>query len=333
MNAARRLLLPLSGLYGAAIYARNAYYDRVSGAVRQAGVPVISVGNITVGGTGKTPFVIHVVERLVALGRRPAILTRGYKGSAAVLADEVVEFHESLPQTPVVVNPDRVVGSARACAEHGADCLVLDDGFQHRRLARDLDIVLIDALDPWGGNMLLPAGRLREPLGGLRRADVLVLTRVNQVSRAEAEALAGDLRARFGKPVLMSYVESVALVAREGARTAAATLAGRSVLPVCGLGNPRTFVDLVHTLTRAVAPPVLFGDHAVYGPQRVRAILEAARRSGAEWVVTTRKDWVKLHGLWPDTAVPLVRLDIALSMKMGTADLDDHLQRALEKRT
>ncbi len=333
MSLTRWLLTPLSGLYAAVVCARNTYYDRVAAAVHRAPVPVISVGNITVGGTGKTPFVILVVQRLRVLGRRPAVLTRGYKATADTPADEVLEFQESLPDTPVVVDPDRVAGAAAACAVHDADFLVLDDGFQHRRLARDLDVVLIDALNPWGGNWVLPAGRLREPLRSLRRADVFVLTRANQVSPTVVAGIAAELRSQFGKPLFQADVEAAGLLMPDGCRVGSGELAGRCVLPVCGLGNPSTFVKLVKTLTPDAAAPVVLPDHARYESKQVFRVLDAARRADAEWVVTTRKDWVKLHHEWPDSAVPLVRLDMALTLGRGAAEFDVYLQRVLEKRT
>jgi tetraacyldisaccharide 4'-kinase len=142
--------MPLSHLYAAMMTWRNRRYDE-PGAALSAGVPVISVGNLTVGGTGKTPLVMEIVRKLVAAGRRPAILTRGYHARRGETADEVQEYAAELPDVPVVVDADRVAGAATAQAVHAADCCVLDDGFQHRRLARDLDVVLIDALRPWGG--------------------------------------------------------------------------------------------------------------------------------------------------------------------------------------
>ncbi len=157
-------LTPLSMVYAAGVGIRNLYYERARGAVHRAAIPVISIGNLTAGGTGKTPFVVEVVRRLRALERNPVILTRGYAAAPGETADEVLEFRETLPGVAVVVDPDRVRGAETAHEQHGADCVVLDDGFQHRRLGRDLDIVVIDTLDPWGGGLILPAGRLREPV-------------------------------------------------------------------------------------------------------------------------------------------------------------------------
>jgi tetraacyldisaccharide 4'-kinase len=333
MSAARRLLRPFALLYGGVIGVRNVYYDRWRGAVHSAAVPVISVGNLTVGGTGKTPLVIEIVRRLQSWGRRPAILTRGYQGTRSEPADEVLEFHDALPTTPVVVNRDRVAGAAAACAAHGADCLVLDDGFQHRRLARDLDLLLISAMGPPGIGTLLPAGRLREPLSSLRRADVLVITRCNQVEAGHVQAITVRLR-RFAPdaPVIHAAVEPDALVAHDGQRLSPAELAGRRVLGVCGIGDPRTFVNSVRELSGAGSATEIFSDHHRYGADDVRTICAAAERNGAELVVTTRKDWVKLRPLWPDPAVPLVRLDVRFTLTAGSAEFDVRLRQALERR-
>jgi tetraacyldisaccharide 4'-kinase len=318
MNAANMLATPFALLYAGAIRLRNAYYDYWPGAVHRAAVPVISVGNLTVGGTGKTPFVIEVVRRLQSWGRKPGVLTRGYKAARGVPADEVLELREALPGVPVVVNPDRVAGARSACAAEGVDCLVLDDGFQHRRLGRDLDIVLVSALGPPGLGGLLPAGRLREPLSALRRADVLVITRSNQVAEAQLAALQIQLQ-RYAPdtPIVHAPVEPVG----------AAEWAGRRVLAVCGLGEPRTFLDLVAKLTGAKPLAQVFRDHHRYDAADVHAICGAAQRAGVEQVVTTRKDWVKLGLLWPpDARTALVCLHVRLVL-----DADQRLDQLLRQ--
>ncbi len=332
-NATRWLLMPFASAYGVLIRARNRYYDRARGAVRQAPLPVISVGNLTVGGTGKTPMVIEIVRRLRGLGRRPAILTRGYRARPGQVADEVLELREALPDVPVIANPDRLAGAETARIQHDADCAVLDDGFQHRRLARNLDIVLIDALNPWGGGALLPAGRLREPLSSLRRAHLFVLTRTNQASPAELEQTTATLRQHAGdRPLVHAAVEAEALVYRDGRRATPPDLAGRRVLAVCGIGNPRTFLRLVATLRGSDGPARVFPDHHSFSVTDADALSVAARRAGAEVVVTTRKDWGKLAPLWPDLGVPLARLDVRLTLSGAVAELDARLRKAVENK-
>jgi tetraacyldisaccharide 4'-kinase len=318
------LLAPLAMLYGGAIRARNWYFDCVASAARHATVPVISVGNLTVGGTGKTPLVIEIVRRLVLSGRRPAILTRGYKAAAGAPADEVLEFSTAFPNVPVVVNANRVAGAVTAQQKHRANCLVLDDGFQHRRLHRDLDIVLIDALNPWGGGRLLPAGRLREPPSSLRRADVFVITRVNQAEHGAVAAIAGVLRHHAGdKPLVLAALEAESLTFPDAASRPPTDIAGRPVLAVSGIGNPRTFEKLVESLAGQPAEYLRFADHHRYDPNDVARIVAAA---GDNWVVTTRKDWVKLCPLWPDRGPPLVRLDMKLTLTAGAPEFDARLR-------
>src|SRR5271170_3223203 len=179
----RTILLPLSVLYGGLARARAALYRRGVFRSRRLKGVVISVGNLTVGGTGKTPMVLWLAERLAAEGHRPAILTRGYRGagqsdaSGLPTSDEVALLRERLgARAQLGVGKDRYA-SGRTLERHGASWFILDDGFQHLALGRDADIVLIDATDPFGGGQLLPAGRLREPRTALARADVVVITR------------------------------------------------------------------------------------------------------------------------------------------------------------
>ncbi len=350
----RRLLWPFAFLYRGVIGARNLYYDRVPGATHHAGIPVISVGNLTVGGTGKTPLVIALVQKLQTWGRRPAILTRGYKTPPGGVADEVLEFREAVPGVPVIVNPDRVAGAAQARKQHDVDCLVLDDGFQHRRLARDLDIVLIDALYPWGsfsqpagrapdgiphyvrtssGPHLLPAGHLREPPGSLRRADLLVVTRADLVARAHLACVTDEIQHYAGeKPVLNAVVEPDGLVYRDGRRAPPAELAGRHVVGVCGIGNPEQFHLLLRGLAGNEHPTFGYADHCQYSPANVREIQGRAATEKADLVVTTRKDWVKLAPLWPDTGPALARLDVRVALSGAVDELDTRLRQAVEKR-
>jgi len=187
----RGALIPVAGLFGWAVSFRNSLYDRNILTRQSAAVPVVSVGNLTVGGTGKTPTVAYVTRALAGLGRRPGILSRGYGGRAGDegLSDENLQLCESLPGVPLLEDRDRVRGAIRLVAEESVDCIVLDDGFQHRRLSRDLDICLVDATTPVGSGWLLPAGLLLEHLEGLSRATVVLLTRCDLVSREALDAL------------------------------------------------------------------------------------------------------------------------------------------------
>ncbi len=181
MPTLERLALRAASLpYGLAVRLRNAAYRLGWLSSRRVGVPVVSVGNLTAGGTGKTPCVAYVARYYRRLDRCVAILSRGY-GGAGGRNDEALVLEEELPDVPHLQGADRVALAATAIEELESEVLVLDDGFQHRRLARDLDLVLVDATEPWGHGYLLPRGLLREPASALRRAGVVLLTRCDQV--------------------------------------------------------------------------------------------------------------------------------------------------------
>ena len=336
--ALRRVLAPLATLYGGAVALRNRYCDTFAFATHAARLPVISVGNVSVGGTGKTPLVIEIVRRLRASGRRPAILTRGYAAKRGQTADEVLEYALAVPETPVVVNPDRTAGAETARLEYGADCVVLDDGFQHRWLRRDLDIVVIDALDPWGGQRLLPEGRLREPLHNLARADWFVISRINQAPPQRVAEIVETLR-RFAPhaPISKAAVAAEGLSGANGSAISPECLAQRRPLPVCGVGNPSSFLQLVQELASQACEPLVFSDHHRYGMRDVERILAAAAQQRADLVVTTRKDWVKLHALWPATrngahVAELQRLDARLVLADARGDFAARLERLFEEQ-
>lgn len=334
--APRRLLAPLALAYAGVIALRNRSFDRNPRRVQRAAAPVISVGNLTTGGTGKTPFVIRLVKRLLERGRRPAILTRGYAAAAGEPADEVLEFRDALPDVPVVVNPDRVAGAAAAVGKHAADCLVLDDGFQHRRLHRDLDIVLIDALNAWGGGWLLPAGNLREPRRSLQRASLVVITRANQASSHELAALELEIRREVPRtPVLRAGI--VPREVRYGGERAesVATLSGAAAFAICGLGNPQSFLRLAESTCGRIADAATFRDHHRYTAADAARLNEAALRAGTMLALTSRKDFVKLRGLWPQppaVCVALGFLEIEVQLADPNGVLDRQLDRVLASR-
>jgi tetraacyldisaccharide 4'-kinase len=324
------LLAPLAALYGLAVRGRNAYFDRLPHAAQRVPFPVISVGNLTVGGTGKTPLVIELVSRLRGLGRRPAVLTRGYGTRPDQASDEVLELRGALPQAPVIVNPDRVQAARAALAEHDVDCLVLDDGFQHRRLHRDLDVLTVDALDPWGGARLLPAGRLREPLRGAARAGLFVVTRIDQVAPAARADIEETLRRLAPRAAVVSaVVRPLELKLLDGASQSCEWLRSQRMMPVCAIGNPAAFVATLRPLGASLAPLQAFRDHHRYSPRDVLRIAAAARAAGAALVVTTRKDWSKLAPLWSPALLPLVRLDTCLEILDPAVELDAALREAL----
>lgn len=334
----RKLLAPLAWPYAALLHLRNAAYDFGTLRTHAAALPVISIGNLTTGGTGKTPLTMWACRHLLGWGRRPAILMRGYAAAAGQTADEVLEYQLALPGVPVVVDADRVRGAARATREFGSDCVVLDDGFQHRRLHRNLDIVLIDALDPFGGGRMLPAGSLREPCSSLRRASVIVITRTNQVDPTALIGLRRDLARLAGHcPVVTAKIEPGDLTFADGESVPAVNRTDLHVLPVSAIGNPASFEQIVGRMFQRIATPMRYADHHRYTPADVQRIVSDARRCGATVVLTTRKDWVKLAPLWGRVAAAagalrLARLDTTLVVDDPDAALDRALRTALEAR-
>ena len=312
----RWLLLPGWLAYRPVVALRNAAYDRGLAPVQRATVPVISVGNLAVGGTGKTPVVAWLAERLRARGHRPAILMRGYRGHGAA-NDEARMLGGA-----VVCDPDRVRGAARAVAE-GATCVLLDDGFQHRRLHRDLDLVLIDATRPWGGGGVLPLGLLRESLADVRRAHALIITRSDQVDPVALAHITARLAAP-GRPLLYARHAPVALTPlMGGASRPPSALAGQAVVLASGLGNPDGFERTARALEWRVIEHARFPDHHAYTAAEAIALGELATRHAATLVVTA-KDAVKLvpFGLAAEVLSVAAGIDPA-----GEAALDRLLDR------
>lgn len=317
----RFLLLPLAPLYRGAVAARVSAYKRGWLSRARLDAPVISVGNLTFGGTGKTPTVIALVRDLVRLGRRPAILTRGYKrrddAQVVVLGpdprqgvhevgDEPLEMARRLPGVPVVVDADRERGG-REAIRLGADVLVLDDGFQHLRLERDLDLVLIDAGDPWGGGRLPPLGRLREPVSGLNRAGAVLITKVPEDWRPvveEIERAVDEIAPHL--QVFVARMRSTRVRVPGEGWTGVEVLAGRRVFAFAGLGRPQGFAETLVGAGAEIAGERWFPDHHDYNDRDFALVSTAAEAAGAI-AVTTTKDAVKLP---TDAAVWVVEAEM-----------------------
>ncbi|HJT79317.1 MAG TPA: tetraacyldisaccharide 4'-kinase [Gemmataceae bacterium] len=317
--------------YGWAVGLRNLAFDRGWRRCRRAAVPVVSVGNLTAGGTGKTPCVEYVVRHYRQHGLRVAVLSRGY-GGAGGRNDEALVLEEELPDVPHLQGADRGELAAVAVEELDSEILVLDDGFQHRQLARDLDVVLVDATNPWGHGHLLPRGLLRESRCGLRRAGVVVLTRCDQASAEERGRLREQVaRLAPGVPVAETMHRPVELV--NGAETAAlGLLRERPVAAFCGIGNPEAFRRTLRGLGADVRDFRTYPDHHPYSREDVGELTAWARRQPAGCLfVTTQKDLVKLRvaRLGP-CALWAVR--VRLHFETGREALDGKLQEVIQTR-
>jgi tetraacyldisaccharide 4'-kinase len=283
---------------------------------------VISVGNITLGGTGKTPLVEHVARGLRERGRRPAVVMRGYGAKHGESCDEAsvlrANLGDDVPVTiPIIEDPDRFRGCETAVRDHASDVAVLDDGFQHIRLARDLDVVALDATSPFGFGRLFPAGCLREGPGALARADVIVITRSDLPSAGEVEALdervrelapeALVMRAVFAPSRVTTFNKGIQDEQDGGGRSCVSctSLSGERLAVFCGIGNPRAFGLAVRRLGCEVVLERRFPDHHPFTLNELAGLARAAGAKGARFVLTTQKDAARIVRLgedaWPGT--------------------------------
>lgn len=302
---------------------------------RRAPLPVISVGNLVAGGTGKTPFVGYLSRGLARQGRQVAVVARGYRaGKSGALNDELVMLSEQLPGLLVTAGANRLAGCRRA-AEAGAQVAVLDDGFQHLALQRDLDILLIDATAPFGNGRLLPRGTLREPPECAARAEAVVLTRVDLAGRAQVGELRVWLsRLRPGAPVAECSFRPAALrpvAGGEGPTRNAEDLGGRRIGAFAGLADPRPFGRTLRALGAQVAYARRFRDHHRYVARDLEVVAAEAAEAGAELLVTTEKDAVKLRGL-PPPALPAYSMSVEVEVGQGEDALWAEIGRALAAR-
>ena len=325
----RTALEPLGGAWAAAMMVRNAAYDLGFFASHRAPVPVVCIGNLTLGGTGKTPLVAWVARRLAAAGHHPAIVSRGYAAAAGQRSDEAAELAIVLPGIPHVADRDRVAG-ARAAAAAGADAVILDDGFQHRRLARDLDLVAIDATDPFGCGRVFPRGLLRERLSGLARADAVILTRASSVPGRRRAEIRAQLATACGGKLPSVWAEAshspISIRSGDGAVHPLEWLAGRRVAAFAGIGNPAAFRQTLEAINGDIVAFRPYVDHHAYSAADHADLIGWAGSHGADTLVTTLKDLVKLASLScrggdPAVPLPLVAVEIALVIESGADEL------------
>lgn len=298
---------------------------------------VISVGNITLGGTGKTPLVVYLAQKLKKSGFKAAVLTRGYKRRKRGLTelvgksknkvhwtevgDEPYLLTSRLEDIPVVVSKDRGASGVRAEKKYQVEVLVLDDGFQHWRLSRDLDIVVIDSTNPFGNSRLLPAGILREPLSSLKRADVFVLNRVDQV--AKKQDIVSVLRSYNQEAPIIESRYKINSIERlfspspggrgSPIRVEEKELSGKKVLAFSGIGNPVSFEKSLELLEVEVIKHHKFSDHFSYEKPDIMNLEREAQKSGADFMITTEKDSVRIP-MMDDLQIPIyvLRIDLVI---------------------
>lgn len=322
------LTRPASWGWRAAVGIRNRRFDRGRG-VHRLDCPVLSVGNLTTGGTGKTPLVRWIVERLRDAGHRPAVLLRGYGSRDPQRSDEAQLYRERLTDVPVLADPDRVRSLQSHLLEDPAtNCAVLDDGFQHRRLHRDLDLVLVDATVPIESMRMLPAGHLREPLESLRRAHGVIITRSHGVD----EALASRIEALHGKPPLAwtehrwSGIEWEAEGVRHSEENA--WLEGKRFVCRLGVGNPGAVRAQLLEAGAEIVEDIQVRDHAPFGVAEVQRLVRMG--DAVDGIFMTAKDRVKAQPLLDaGCTVPLVVPQLQLRFHSGQAALVALLEGAM----
>jgi tetraacyldisaccharide 4'-kinase len=343
----RIVLSALEGGYRGLLGAREWLYGRGVLRSRTLSCPVVSIGNLTVGGTGKTPAVDLAVGTLMDLGRRVAIVSRGYGRRSSGLqvvadtasirldpddaGDEPFLLARRLPGVPVVVGANRHHAARLAIERFGVTAIVLDDGFQHRTLAKDLEIVMTRARRPWGNGRLLPHGPLREPLTALARAGLIVAAGADRAEDAE-EVRETARRHAPGVPVIAArYVPVESWEAERMRPHPLGDLAGRRLLAFAGIASPEAFARTLDTLRVEVADFASFADHHWYTAGDLDALDARAAILGAEGLVTTEKDWVRLRGV-ERARRPIHVVSVRLELVDGARDWQQVFERACRRR-
>ena len=309
MNAMRPLLLPFVPVYGAGVAMRNWFFDIGLLRSRKISVPVISVGNLSAGGSGKTPFVELLARRLMSAGRRVAIVSRGYKressgmlvvsngaiqcAEASAAGDEPAQMAAKLLGVAVIVDKRRVRGASYAVERFGSTVIILDDGFQHRYLKRDLDILVLPVLEVEDPGWMLPAGDRREPLSSVKRASLIALSRCESIEQFQKAKLI--VQEWTDRPII-GLTTKVSAFRRASSRFSIdlGGIKGKTAVAFSGIGNPDSFSATLKTMGLEVKEHMVFPDHHVYRESELRSIESRLTETQADFCVTTEKDVARL---------------------------------------
>jgi tetraacyldisaccharide 4'-kinase len=314
----RVLLHGLSWGYGTGVRLRNLAWEMGLASVHQPAVPVISIGNLTTGGTGKTPVTALLCRMLQTMQHRPGILSRGYRAQSEQGNDEFRVLQLTAPGVPHVQNPDRIAGLQRLLQSpdpERPDVVLLDDGMQHRRLGRALNLVLVDASNPFGFGRLLPRGLLREPLNGFRRADAVILTRCELASASQLDQL-GDTITQHA-PQLRDHLlhlefHPTGLRDCAGVTSRLSTLQQTPVWLLSGIGNPEAFRRTCEQAGATITGTSWFPDHHHFTPAELQLVRQRQEQSGAAFVLTTLKDLVRIP---PQPAFQALEIEAVLPLE------------------
>jgi len=314
--------------YSLAVWLRNRRFDRGWAKVHRVSVPVVSVGNLSMGGTGKTPLVEWIARWFEQQEVRVALVSRGYGAQSGEENDEARELRQKLPQVPHFQNPNRVAAAQAAIAQFGCQVILLDDAFQHRRLGRDLDIVLLDALEPFGFGHVFPRGTLRESAAELRRAQVIVLSRADAISPDERAAIWRKVERYAPKAARVEAAHAPRMLqAADGSQRPLESLRGKRVAAFCGIGNPAGFRHTLDHCGLEIAAFREFSDHHPYTPEDVTSLTDWAGGLGVAALVCTQKDLVKLPSA--SRGCPVWAVTIGLEILAGREALEGRLAALL----
>lgn len=343
----RLLLEIIRPFYALGVWLRNRKFDRCPQNSFHADVPVLSIGNLTLGGTGKSPFVLRTARELERLGLKVAVLSRGYHAKKQnsglrkndLLNDEGKEMASRLPNVIFLQNPNRSEIARRAVEEFGAEVILLDDGFQHRKLFRNVDFLLIDAQEPFGlTGRLFPCGTLREPPREIRRADILVLTHANRMNPRERHSLQEELTSRFPGKKNRLWLETIHRPAGFSSSDGKfisiddfqKTFAGKKIGAFCGVGKPDGFFQSLAECRVDAAEKKIYPDHHRFDERDSRQLLNWAKENDLDLFLCTEKDMVKL----PDSltkSIPVLALRIEIFFLSGEESFRDFLKNQVKK--
>ena len=315
MGRARLLLLPFSILYWLGVVVRNWFFDIGILKIENIGVPVISIGNLSTGGVGKTPFVEMLIERLIA-NCKLSVVSRGYgrKTAGTVVVsdghgriesvensgDEPSQLAQKYPALIVIADEKRVSGTRKAM-ELGAKLILLDDGFQHRYLHRDLNLVLMTAEEILDGDFLLPAGNRREPVCSLERADLVVISRCKDIKEYESVCVLGRKRNLFPTDMLTIGLQTKLKSFKRpwsSEIVESKNFTGKKVIAFSGIGNPKPFEDILTKADVILAKHIVFADHHWYTERDIDTVVQAKKEYSADYIVTTEKDVARLKSIF-----------------------------------